>query len=411
VRWSARWANDEGGHDIPKYLALSPDGSTLYVHGSEHMNPVGEGADFATVAYEAATGDRLWASSYDGGPDDTGYGVTVSPDGAFVYVTGKSGKNFEDTDYATVAYHADTGDRAWAARWSAAPGASEDIGLELVATNDAVFVGGTGGSTIATLAYRAGDPDDDPRAGGLLWESDRRTGFGYHIALSPDGSTVYTTGSAHVGVSDVPIFPDWSYTSIAYDADTGAIKWQATWAAPLKGFDVPYGHALSPDGATLYVTGQSRGIASELDNDGTTVAFNTSDGSVRWTATHAVPGSIFECSCGAVVSPDSKLVYVTGWSATGQAQESQIVSLAYDSADGSQEWIARYWLDDTAPSRSPGMYDFSLVMSPDGKRLVAASTLRHAFDPADPLNQDMASVNSSDYVVVGYETADQFPPP
>ncbi|MGH2711557.1 MAG: PQQ-binding-like beta-propeller repeat protein [Actinomycetota bacterium] len=403
VRWSARWASAEGGHDIPYDLALSPDGKTLFVHGSQHMNPVGEGADYATVAYDAATGELKWASGYDGAPDDTGYGVAVSPDGDYVYVTGKSGVNYENVDYATVAYHADTGEMAWSSRWSLTPGEGEDIGIQVAATDDAVFVAGAGGGKIMTLAYRTGDPDVDPAAGSLIWQSQPLNGYGYYIALSPDGRTVYTTGSAHVGISDIPLFPDWSFTTVAYDAATGARKWQGLWAAPQKGLDVPYGHALSPDGSALYVAGISRGTM-ELDNEGTTVAFDTSNGSVRWVAKHSLPGSLFDFSLAPVVSPDGSRVYVAGSTAVAQGQfHSQTVTVAYDTTDGSQEWIARYPFDESSPLRMAGKYEHSIAMTPDGRHLVVAGGTAQSVDTTDPANQD-PSYNSMDYLLLSYET-------
>ncbi|MGH2691643.1 MAG: PQQ-binding-like beta-propeller repeat protein [Actinomycetota bacterium] len=394
-RWSARWGAE--GHDIPYEMVLSPDGRTLYVHGSQHMDPVGEGADFATVAYDAATGDLLWASGYNGGPDNTGYGVAVSPDGEWVYATGKSGSNHSDVDFATVAYRADSGELAWTGRWSRLPGEGEDIGIGVVATNDAVYVGGAGVPKIVTLAYRAGDPAEDAGAGELLWESEQLPGYGYYIALSPDGKTVYTTGSAHIGMAT--LVPDWSFTTVAYDAATGARKWQGLWAAPEEGLDVPYGHAMSPHGSTIYVTGVSRGTAGELDQDGTTVAFNTTDGSVRWVKHHSVPGTLFEGTASAAVSPDGSRIFVTGWSINSfGTPRSEAVTIAYD-AGGTQLWIARYQLDDAAPFRMA--QGDSVNVTPDGQTVLTVGYGHDHTDSGDPLNQD-PSYNSNDYLVISY---------
>src|SRR5205823_1673814 len=64
-------------------LAVSPDGARVYV--------TGDSGHFGTVAYDAVSGDQLWAASYDGGGiDDIAVAVTVSHDGSTVFVTGES---------------------------------------------------------------------------------------------------------------------------------------------------------------------------------------------------------------------------------------------------------------------------------------------------------------------------------
>ncbi|HCU96827.1 MAG TPA: hypothetical protein DHU96_30580, partial [Actinobacteria bacterium] len=84
-----------GGPGYAQVVAVSPRGDKVYM--------TGEGA---TVAYSAATGARLWASH-------GGASVAVSPDGAKVFVTGGTSnpgqRGPQGTDYATAAYNAATG--------------------------------------------------------------------------------------------------------------------------------------------------------------------------------------------------------------------------------------------------------------------------------------------------------------
>ena len=69
--------------------------------------------DFATVAYDPATGAELWVKRYNGPNDldDAAYAVTVSPDGSRVFVTGYSSGPYPSPfmNYATVAYDGATG--------------------------------------------------------------------------------------------------------------------------------------------------------------------------------------------------------------------------------------------------------------------------------------------------------------
>ena len=123
VPGSQLWASRLNG-GFARALAVSPGGATVFVTGNSFGGT--SGSDYATVAYDAATGAQRWASRYNGPANRNDYAlsVTVSPDGATVFVTGASfgGRNraccHSDWDYATVAYDAATGAQRWASRYN-----------------------------------------------------------------------------------------------------------------------------------------------------------------------------------------------------------------------------------------------------------------------------------------------------
>ena len=72
--------------DTPFDVAVSPDGSRVFVTGCSGLTACGLGW-MTTVAYDVATGTPLWMAQH---PQRGGVaiGVAVAPDGRLVYVTG-----------------------------------------------------------------------------------------------------------------------------------------------------------------------------------------------------------------------------------------------------------------------------------------------------------------------------------
>jgi WD40 repeat protein len=150
------------GRSMAMSIAASPDGSTVFVTGRSGV-PGGEMEDYATVAYAAATGAVIWAKRYAGGPSSTGASsVAVSPDGSTVFVTGTDESASHSFDYGTVAYAAATGSVLWARRYGGAS-LTDNQAVSVVPSPDGtkVFITGysAGGAHpqfgYATVAYSA----------------------------------------------------------------------------------------------------------------------------------------------------------------------------------------------------------------------------------------------------------------
>jgi hypothetical protein len=100
-----RYNGSGNGDDAASSLALGPGGGTLYVTGNSDAGPT-RGYDYATVAYNATTGARVWVSRYNGPANstDAAYSVAVSPVTGAVFVTGISYGRNGNGDYLTAAY-------------------------------------------------------------------------------------------------------------------------------------------------------------------------------------------------------------------------------------------------------------------------------------------------------------------
>jgi WD40 repeat protein len=341
--WIQRYNGTKAGTDHASSVAVSPSGGTVYVTGESHApGAIATVYDYATIAYDAATGARLWIQRYNGpgNGDDRANSIAVSPTGGTVYVTGQSdGGAATSSDYATVAYDAATGAQLWIMRYDG-PGHSTDQANSVSASPDGktVYVTGysvgAGSGDYATVAY-------DAATGAQLWIM-RYDGPGHNtdqansVSASPDGKAVYVTGySAGSSTAD-------DYATIAYNAATGAQLWVKRYDGPGHVGDEAWSLAVSPSGETVFVTGNSR-KTSQSGCDYTTVAYNGATGAQRWVKRYSGPHGGYNYAASMAVSPTGATVYVTGQShAAGNASNSDYATVAYDATTGAQLWAQRY---------------------------------------------------------------------
>jgi DNA-binding beta-propeller fold protein YncE len=334
--WVARY-NGGSGDDAAAQVAASPDGARVYVTG--YSLGIASGEDYATAAYSAATGARLWVARYNGpaNGDDRASSVTVSPDGARVYVTGTSGAA-PGTDAATIAYSAASGARLWVARYNSY-GYGSASSVAVSPDGARVYITGIsqgspdGGAVYGTVAYNAA-------AGAQLWAALWGGNSGDHnyptgLAVSPDGQRVYVTGGDGETNSTTG-----DYGTVAYNAATGAQLWASQYNGPTDDRDVAAALAVSPDGARVYITGTTSN--NDVANDYGTLAYNAATGARLWIARYKGPGGDDEASSLAV-SPDGKRVFVTGASraAPYPSTNYDYATIAY-SATGTRLWVKRY---------------------------------------------------------------------
>jgi outer membrane protein assembly factor BamB len=284
-------------------IAASPDGSTVYVLGE-----VGRKLNFLTVAYDADTGAKLWQATYNGPANDSDFPtqIGVAPDGAKVFVTGWSVGIGTSFDFATVAYDAATGAQLWVSRYD--NNGAYEVTHDLVVSSDSqtVYVVGESPGDIyndyATVAY-------DATAGSQEWVARYNSGgtrgdTPYAIDISPDGSKVFVTGCS----GDFDYCVNSHAVTIAYDAVTGDQVWLEEFQGP-GGLTIGRDLAVSPDGSTLFMTGSAGGATSQ---DAAVVAYDTAMGAEVWTAVYRGPGNENDYPCCIKASPNGSQVFITG---------------------------------------------------------------------------------------------------
>ena len=300
-------------------VAVAPDGATVFVSGT----------GFGTAAYDASSGAKIWSRRYQpaGTTDGWANAVALSPDGTHVFVTGYSHAQASGDDYATVAYDAATGAAIWARRYDG-PGNGTDRAAALAVSPDGagVYVTGTSdgagsdpdsAADWATIEYSAA-------TGAAIWSRrydgpDHLADAASALAVSPDGSRLYVAGSRETAAGT-------DAATIAYDGATGATMWRRRYDGTAHLNDAARRLAVSPDGSTVFVAGSSEGAATSADY--LTIAYRAGAGTRLWARRYDGPGHSADQTSGVAVSPDGRRVLVTGGS-FGAGTQADYATLAY----------------------------------------------------------------------------------
>lgn len=339
--WTRRYMAGPQHFDTGKAIAVSPGGGSVFVAITK-----GEGTsrDVEVLAYSTATGSTDWSSRFDGRAHDADEpdSITVSHDGARVFVTGYSTVSQFSTDMVTIAYDAATGARVWLRRLhSAAPAA-----LAVSPADDRVFVTGVAGSgSWQTVAYRAAD-------GTRLWSKtyagpDGTQDAAAAIGVAPDGTTVFVTGRILTATES------WDVATIAYDAATGSVRWRSIYNDDLNGSDTGSSLDVSPDGSTLYVAGTTWTFGGYVNR---ILRYDAATGAPGWTAwvfTNAYEGPMLR------VTPDGSKVILAG-----EPDPSDYAAWAFDAPTGQLLWTSTY----DGPAGGNDAAD-AMALSGDGSRV------------------------------------------
>jgi DNA-binding beta-propeller fold protein YncE len=305
-----------GASDTGPWLAVDPAGKRVYITGS--LDSTGSTRDFGTLAYDAATGTKLWEARYSGPGEnlDDAQAIGVSPDGSAVFVTGRSYGTGTYDDIATIAYHAATGSEAWVSRFDG-PTHLGDIPYSLGVSPDgrALYVAGLSDFEAITIGYTAA-------TGQIAWTATHAgPNFGgaraSALALSPTGDRVYVTGT--IGVD---------YGTLAYEASTGQELWSARYKGPAGGGRA-HDIGVSLDGSRVYVTGASTGVSGFYDY--ATLAYDALTGLRLALDRYNGPRNRHDEGLALAVNPVNGELYVTGYSDISATARTDYLTIAYAS--------------------------------------------------------------------------------
>ncbi|MFC1561843.1 choice-of-anchor D domain-containing protein [candidate division KSB1 bacterium] len=279
-------------------IAMSPDGANVYATG------VTDDA-VAVFSRNPATGALTYVEMQKDGVGvvdglDGALGVTVSPDGAFVYVTGSA-----DNAVAVFSRDPSTGALTYVEMQKDGVGVVDGLAgsFNVTVSPDGAFVYATGYTDDAVAVFSR-----NPATGALTYVEMQQDGVGvvdgldeaYGVTVSPDGAFVYVTG-----------YLDNAVAVFSRNPATGALTYVEMQKDGVGGVDGLAGAVsvkVSPDGAFVYATGY-------LDDAVAVFSRNPATGALTFVEIlkdqiGGVDG--LASARHVVVSPDGAFVYATG---------------------------------------------------------------------------------------------------
>jgi DNA-binding beta-propeller fold protein YncE len=283
--WTRTWAPPETptyGTTWAEDSTVSPDGRTLFVTGSTPGSSDGE-SDIATIAFDAHTGNEIWVHRYDSGAADRDYhrgeALALNPDGSRLYVAGSQSSNAtSDSDWAVLCFSAADGKLLWAANMPPGSASASDVavspdGSRVYATGDTDSENES--SDVLTVAF-------DAATGDMIWQEEYEgsadPGHGGQIEVTPSGDRVFVLTT--IGWSESAETTLLSYSNIPTDAnlDWATVALTDTWTLSKDQM------ALSPSGKALFISrAQSLLTKDTRSYERTrTVRVDAETGKIRW---------------------------------------------------------------------------------------------------------------------------------
>ena len=354
------WLAKTDGDSVLQAVATGPDG-TVFATGNDYTG-------FLTIAYDPATGMPAWTMPFAGVGGEGATSIAVSPDGSIVVAAGFLAGANGHSDFVTVAYDATTGQELWSKRYDRAGGPDVLDGLAISADGTAVVVvGGAADSAVegpggfhfdmTSIAYEIA-------TGARRWMRRYvKPGFGTasDVAVTPSGSAIVT------GWAGLEVDAGSAAVTTSYDLADGHVQWRHIEDG--SDSDVPYGVAVSPDGAIAYVVGRIYSAAKA--DDFTTWALDAATGDGLWARSKNGPSDGYDDAREVVAGGGA--VYVTGY-LEGQSG-TDAFTIAYDPA-GVRLWSKTFdgtaHVDDLA---------WDIALSSDGSKVAITGSTTGSSQP------------------------------
>jgi outer membrane protein assembly factor BamB len=241
------------------------------------------------VSYDRSDGSIRWREAFEphrwtgSQPGAIVHSSSYDPVADVVYLGLQVDETPDQNSMGVLAVDADSGARLWRS-WFVSPGGelgAHPSAMALAPDGSTVYIGGTFDccSIRYLLAFATAD-------GTLRWSRDISSGSTglSALATSPDGAHVFGGGEQHVFEGDDVELP----FTFSVTANDGSIDWKRRFRSDTQSWvGAPQYVAVSPDGASLYVTTSRMEVFTDPDlyfgpADILTIAYESGTGHVQW---------------------------------------------------------------------------------------------------------------------------------
>lgn len=336
VFWSAVADGPASGHDRISAIAVARDGSAVFVTGTMSSSDPYQADQMTTIAFASDTGQKLWTRAIDSTNAHTAFGSDLAVDPAGALLYVCGGV---DGAAAVVALDTVTGQEEWRAS-VAAPGYARCETVDVRADGSSVAVGGQW------------FPEDINTSGQNLMASFATTDGHERWKRTPDTAAVEDfVQDVEVGadgtfyaISAIPTADGYLSKLFALAPETGTTRWTSTYAGPGPGDDRLIEIIAAPDGSAVYAAGTS--AEPQFEADMVTLAFDATTGAVSWEARFD-PDANYDDALSIQLAPDGSAVYTSGPTRRVANGTVTAVLATYDAVDGSELALVRSQSDQT----------------------------------------------------------------
>lgn len=369
--WAKRFSGIDGSfpQDIATSIAVSPDGSTLYVSGTGNRDFRGRG-EMYLASFSSRTGRHLWSRTVDKQGRSWGVEADVISNNHGAFIIGYS-RLSRSANQIVVARYSAEGNRIWKRTYGS---------LERSASSSGMATDGRRVFIAASLQVSKTEWDKVTIAldqeGDFLWDFRSPQGI-------PASELRYRDGRLYLFGGRVDDANEVSSGIYALGASTGEVLWSEVVAS--AGAEPSSHHlALSPDGLIAYAIG----LPDLFGDDLVLRAHDSAKGTVLWTTRYA-PMNGRLGTHDAVASDEGVAVGAIAYAGEGR----DLVTLTFTRDAGILLWSARF---NPSPLANAEFNDGILALGPNG-------IVIHASDVYDGQSERGSGYARNDVVMAAYQ--------